>query len=80
MLQAQPSKFSYVAECRSTFESGGRPPSGMHVRMMARGTKVLRSQNSIYIHVLFGYFYVALALVLSPLLLLPLVRLMGTRI
>ena len=38
--KAMPSKFSYVAEIRSTMEVGSRPTSTMLVKMLAPGSKV----------------------------------------
>ena len=38
--KAMPSKFSYVAEIRSTLEVGSRPTSTMLVKMVAPGSRV----------------------------------------
>ena len=38
--KAQPSKYSFVAECRSCLETGSRPTSTMYIKMLGGKSKV----------------------------------------
>jgi len=50
--RSQPSKYSYVAECRSAPDSGNRPPSLLQVKLLRGGAKGISGQ---YIRVSMPY-------------------------